>query len=91
MAWSGLLVLVVKCVGKFSLLEGGLIFLLSLSCFLLFSTIMKGFGIHREYKDSSGSSDLVLYVNINQYFVRSYHTSGRPNEGPLGFAERCIY
>ena len=39
MAWSGLLVLVVKCVGKFSLPGSGLI----ICC-----TIMAGFGIHRE-------------------------------------------
>ena len=50
MTSSGLLVLVIKCVGKFSVPEGGLIF-----CF--FSTMMAGFGMHREYEDSS--SDLI--------------------------------
>ena len=52
MAWSGLLVLVVQCVGKFSLPEGDLIIL-----FFVVSTIMAGFGIHREYEDIS--SDLI--------------------------------
>ena len=50
MAWSGLLVLVVKCVGKFSLPGGGLIVLFS-------CTIVAAFGIHREHEDSS--SDLI--------------------------------
>ena len=49
MAWSGLLILVVKCVGKFSLPEGGLIILL----FLFLHYKMAGFGIHREYEDCS--------------------------------------
>ena len=53
MAWSGLLVLVVKCVGKFSLPGGGFILLLFILCF----TTVAGFGIHREYEDSS--SDLL--------------------------------
>ena len=54
MASSGSLVLVVKCVSKFSLLGGG--FILSLFYFI-FHYIMVGFGIHREYEDSS--SDLI--------------------------------
>ena len=54
MAWSGLLVLVVKCVSKFSLPGGGLII-------LFFGTLVAGFGIHREYEDSS-SSDLIVKV-----------------------------
>ena len=49
MAWSGLLVLVVKCVRKFSLPGGGLVI-------LFFFTVVAGFGTHREYEDSS--SDL---------------------------------
>ena len=52
MAWSGLLVLVVKCV-SFFLPGGGFILLL----FILFFTIVAGFGIHREYEDIS--SDLL--------------------------------
>ena len=42
MAWSGLLVLVVKCVSTFSIPGGGFILLL----FILFFTIVAGFGIH---------------------------------------------
>ena len=53
MAWSGLLVLVVECVSKCSLPGGGFISLL----FTLYFTIVAGFGIHREYEDSS--SDLL--------------------------------
>ena len=53
MAWSGLLVLVAKCVSKFSLPGGGFI----LPLFILFFTIVAGFGIHGEYEDSS--SDLL--------------------------------
>ena len=44
MAWSGLLVLVVKCVGKFSLPGDGFIFI-----FLFFFTFVAGFGIHRDF------------------------------------------
>ena len=51
MAWSGLLVLVVECVSKFSSPGGGSY------CyyyyFILFFTIVAGFGIYREYEDSS--------------------------------------
>ena len=50
MAWSGLLALVVTCVGKFSLTGGGRIM-------LSFCNTVAGFGIHREYEDSS--SDLL--------------------------------
>ena len=53
MAWSGLLVLVVKCVSKFSLPGGGFILLLFILCF----NIVAGFDIHREYEDSR--SDLL--------------------------------
>ena len=42
--------LVIQCVGKFSLPEGGLIIL-----FLVFSTMMAGFGIHREHEESSSN------------------------------------
>ena len=49
MAWSGLLVLVVTCVSKFSLPGGGLYYYF----FILFFTIVAGFGIYREYEDSS--------------------------------------
>ena len=52
MAWSGLLVLAVKCVGKFSLPGGGLII-------LFFCTIVAGFGIHREYEECINSSYLI--------------------------------
>ena len=50
MAWSGLLVLVVKCVSRFSLPGVGL-------NILFFCTTVAGLGIHREYEDSS--SDLI--------------------------------
>ena len=50
MAWSGLLVLVVKYAGKFSLSIWGW------SCYFVFCTIMAGFGIHLEYEDNN--SDL---------------------------------
>ena len=53
MAWSGLLVLVVMCVRKFSLPGGDFVLLLFILCF----AIVAGFGIHREYEDSS--SDLL--------------------------------
>ena len=43
MAWSGLLVLVVKCVNKFALPGGGFILFL----FILFFTLVAGFGVHR--------------------------------------------
>ena len=48
MVWSGLLVLVVKCVGKFYLPEGGLIILFS-----VFLHYNGGFwySLHREYED----------------------------------------
>ena len=48
MAWLRLLVLVVKCVNKFSLPGGGLYYYV-----ILFFSIVAGFGIHREYEDSS--------------------------------------
>ena len=54
MAWSGLLVLVVKCVGKFSLPGGGLIIL-----FFCTTSAVAGFVIHREYEDSSINSHLM--------------------------------
>ena len=47
---QGLLGLVVECVGKFSLRGRGL-------TILFFCTIVAGFGLHREYEDSS--SDLI--------------------------------
>ena len=49
MAWSGLLVLVLKCVGKFYLPEGGLIIIL----FSVFLHYNGGFwySLHREYED----------------------------------------
>ena len=50
MAWSRLLVLVVKCVSKFSLLGGDLYYCYY---FILFFTIVAGFGIYREYEDIS--------------------------------------
>ena len=56
MAWSGLLALVVKCVSKFSLPGGG--FILLLFYFIFTSSIVAGFGIHREYEGSS--SDVIL-------------------------------
>ena len=59
MAWSGLLVLVVKCVSKFSLPGGGFILF---DLFILFFTIVAGFGIHREYEDSSINSYLLDIV-----------------------------
>ena len=58
MAWSGLLILVVKCVGKLSPPEGGLII-----WFLVFSTIIAGFGIHRENEDSD-SNLICKYYSI---------------------------
>ena len=48
-AWSGLLVPVVGCVGKFSLPGGGSYY----HHFVLFFTIVAGFGTCREYKESS--------------------------------------
>ena len=54
MVWSGLLVLVVKCVSKFSLPGGGHIIANTPEYyFILLFTIVAGFGIHREYEDSS--------------------------------------
>ena len=50
MTWSGMLVLLAKCVGEFSLPVGDLVI-------LFFSTLMADFGIRREYEDSS--SDLI--------------------------------
>ena len=46
MTLSGLLVLVVQYVGKFSLPEGGSIFLFFVFCFLFSFAIMAGFGTY---------------------------------------------
>ena len=60
MAWSGLLVLVVTCVSKFSSPGGGLYY----DYFILFFTIVAGFGIYQEYEDSSnGLIDIMLKVS----------------------------
>ena len=47
MAWSGLLVLVVMCVSKFSLPGSGIYYY-----YFIFFTIVAGLGIYREYADS---------------------------------------
>ena len=52
MAWSGLLVLVVRCVSFLYYLGVVLLF-----CFFALHCNSGGFGIHREYEDSN--SDLV--------------------------------
>ena len=62
MAWSGLLVLVVKCVSKFSLPGGGLYYYYY---YILFFTQVAGFGIYREYEDSSsGLIDIMLKFHL---------------------------
>ena len=64
MAWSGLLVLVVECVSKFSLPGVGLYYYY----FILFFTIVPGFGIYREYEDSSsGLLDIMLKFHLKKY------------------------
>ena len=62
MAWSGLLVLVDTCVSKFSLPGGGLYY-----HFFFFFTIVAGFGIYREYEDSSsGLIDIMLKFHLER-------------------------
>ena len=68
MAWSGLLVLVVTCVSKFSVPGGGLYYY---HYFILFFTIVAGFGIYREYEDSSsGLIYIILKFHPKKYKVK---------------------
>ena len=64
MAWSGLLVLVVTCVSKFSLPGGGLYYYYY---FNIFFSIVAGFGIYRKYEDSSsGLTDILLKFHLKK-------------------------